>query len=180
MCARPCGRRKNYNTGGQNYLDYITFDDQNYGMTFESGRFKANQKFSIYSAPSTSSYRGANGKASVSTNGPIEVAGQEDGWLLVMYDTNSGAVRVGYIRKSEINGSINAADLDFAYTTKTCSRAVWLTDDPVTSSTDLVKLASGERVTYLASYYAGGSWAYIETQANGQTVRGFIPESAIQ
>lgn len=170
---------KNYNTDGQNYLDYITFDDPGYGMVFASKSFKANQKFSVYSAPSASSYRGANGKASVSTNGPVEVAGQENGWLLVMYDTNSGAVRVGYIRKSEINGSVSAAELDFAYTTKTCSRSVWLTDDPVTSSTDIVMLASGQRVTYLAPYYAGGSWAYVETQVNGQTVRGFIPESAI-
>jgi hypothetical protein len=180
---------KNYNTGGMNWRDVIGGDDSTYSGTtsgsstslgFTSTSFKANQKFDVYSAPSSFSYRGASGKASVSTNGPVYVAGWENNWLLVMYDTNSGGVRVGYIRESDISGSINASDLNFAYTTKTCSRSVTLTDDPVKGSTDIMQISSEKQVTYLASYNNGTSWAYVETQVDGQTVRGFIPASALE
>lgn len=177
---------KNYNTGGLNWRDVIGQTDPYGGdvtgsssLSFSIEGFKANQKFSVYSAPSTLSYRGANGKASVSTNGPVYVAGYENNWLLVMYDTNSGGVRVGYIRTSDISGSVNAYSLNFAYTTKTCLRAVTLTDDPVKGSTDVALLSKGKQVTYLASYSNGTSWAYVETQVNGQTARGFIPADAI-
>jgi len=174
----------NYNTGGRNYLDYITFGGSQGGtghtINFTYKSFHKNQKFSVYSAPSSTSYRGANGKACVSTNGSVYVAGWENGWLLVMYDTNSGAVRVGYVRGSDIDITIYADSLNFTYTTAVCTRSVSLTDDPITGSTAIVQLAEGQSVTCLASYYTGGSWAYIETTVGGQTVRGFVPESAIQ
>lgn len=52
----------------------------------------------VYTAPSTSAYRGANGKASVDTNHDMWVAGFEtgSGWLMVRYDINGGSARVGY------------------------------------------------------------------------------------
>ncbi len=177
---------KNYNTSGKNYLDYITFgsgSNSGYGavsIDFAAMSFKKDQSFKVYSAPSSASWRGANGKASVSTNGPVYVAGWENGWLLVMYDTNSGAVRVGYVYGSNINGTIHAPNLSFAYTAVTCTQNTSLTDDPVTYSSAIASLGAGTQVTYLASYYEGISWAYIETSVNGQTVRGFIPESAIR
>ena len=167
---------QNYNTGGLNWRDVIGEDiagELNFIYTY----FKGDQKFDVYSAPSTASWRGANGRAAVSTNGPVYVAGWESGWLLVMYDTNAGAVRVGCIRGSGV-GSIDAEYLDFAYTTATVSRSVSLTDDPVTGSTAIVTLSSGKQVTYLASYT--NYWAYIETTVGSQTVRGFIPENAIR
>ena len=119
---------QNYNTGGLNWRDVIG-DDTAGELNFAYTYFKGDQRFDVYSAPSTSSWRGANGKAVVSTNGPVYVAGGENGWLLVMYDTNAGAVRVGYIRGSG-TGNVNAEYLDFAYTTVTLSRSVSLTDDP--------------------------------------------------
>ncbi|HPF87555.1 MAG TPA: YARHG domain-containing protein [Candidatus Limiplasma sp.] len=175
----------NYNTGGKHYLDYITFDEDTGGeyeteLDFTYQSFSANQKFAVYSAPSTSSYRGANGKACVSTNGPVYVAGWEDGWLLVMYDTNSGAVRVGYVRGSEISGSVSAPYLAFAYTKANCTCSVNLTDDPLTGSTAIVRLAEGQQVTFLAVYNGGGNWAYVETTVGGQSVRGFLPLSTVQ
>jgi hypothetical protein len=173
------------NPKGKHYLDYITFGHDSGGYTgyqidFTYKNFKANQKFNVYAAPSSRSYRGANGRACVSTNGPVYVAGWEDDWLLVMYDTNSGAVRVGYVYGNNINGTIQAPYLGFAYTPVTCSASASLTDDPVTYSSSITRLSQGTRITYLATYYEGRSWAYVETTVGGQTVRGFIPESAIE
>jgi len=173
----------NRNPNGKHYLDYITFDSGGGGsasIDFAYASFNANQKFAVYAAPGSGSYRGANGRASVSTNGPVYVAGWDGGWLLLMYDTNNGAVRVGYVDGDDINGRVSAPYLQFANTTVTCTETVNLTDDPVTYRSNIARIASGTSVIYLASYYEGRSWAYIETRVDGQTVRGFIPESAIQ
>jgi len=148
-------------------------------LIFTYTYFTANQKFDVYSAPSVSSYRGANDKACVSTNGPVYVAGWDHNWLLVMYDTNNGGVRVGYVRRSAISDNISAPTLEFSYTLKKCTRSVQLTDDPETEKEDITRLSSGKQVTYLASYNNGTSWAYIETTVDGKTVRGFIPADAL-
>lgn len=41
----------------------------------------------VYSAPSTSAWRGANGKAEASTNATIYAIGWDGDWLLMMYGT---------------------------------------------------------------------------------------------
>ena len=51
----------------------------------------------VYTAPSTESYRCAEGKAACDTNSKMDDAGYVSGWLLVRYETNSGNYRVGYI-----------------------------------------------------------------------------------
>ncbi len=167
------------NTGGKNYLSYISFDYFDILSGFTYAPLKTNQKLKVYSAPSTSSYRGANGKALVSTNGSVYVAGWENGWLLVMYETNSGAVRVGYVQGSTIKGTVNAADLDFSYTAVSCLQNTSLTDDPATFSACIRTIQKGESVTYLSTYYNSRAWAYIETTVNGKTVRGFVAEDAL-
>jgi hypothetical protein len=173
----------NFNTDGLNWRDVIGKEEttaaSSTSISFVKKSFSADQKFDVYSAPGSSSYRGANGKACVSTNGPVYVAGWDGNWLLVMYDTNSGGVRVGYIRKSDISGSISASDLTLDNTARTLSRSATLTDDPVTGSTDIAQLSSGTQVTYLASYNNGTNWAYVETTVGGQIARGFIPANAL-
>ena len=174
----------NFNTGGLNWRDVIGKEESPGGSSstsigFVQKSFGANQNLNVYSAPGTSSYRGANGKAYVSTNGPVYVAGWDGNWLLVMYETNSGGVRVGYVRKGDISGSITASSLVFDYTVRTLSRSATLTDDPVTGSTAIAQLSSGTQVTYLAAYSYGTSWAYVETTVGGQAARGFIPASAL-
>jgi hypothetical protein len=174
----------NFNTGGLNWRDVIGSGDTTASagpaIMFSYASFQANQKFDVYAAPGTSSWRGASGKAAVSTNGPVYVAGWDGNWLLVMYDTNAGAVRVGYINGNNISGGVSAPGLSFAYLSVTLTSGATLTDDPVTKSTAIVNLSAGNQVTYLAEYSGNGSWAYVETQVSGKTVRGFIPMSAIQ
>jgi len=167
------------NPGGKHYLDYITFDHFDVLTGFTYTDMVAGQKLKVYSAPSASSWRGGNGKALVSTNGSVYVAGWENGWLLLMYETNNGSVRVGYVDGSAVKGNVKAPYLQFAYTAATCLRDVDLTDDPAASFTDIRTLRTGESVTYLSTYQNHYSWAYIETTVDGKAVRGFVSADAL-
>ena len=80
-------------------------------------KLTANQKLDVYSAPNASSWRGANGKAMVNTNGAVWAAGWENGWLLVFYETNAGSVRVGYVNGSRISGKVSPPSSDRATAT---------------------------------------------------------------
>ena len=173
---------KNYNKKGKSVWDtFSTGFDVLQG--FDYVELKTNQTLPVYSAPSTNAWRGANGKAAVSTNGAIYADGNESGWLLVMYETNNGAVRVGYVNRASIKGKVTGdtwnSQLAFAYLPATVQDRVSLTDDPATVSTSLLTLQAGDTVTYLTTYFNRRGWDYIETTLNGQTVRGFIPAGSL-
>lgn len=161
------------NTGGKNYLDYIE-DDFDTLSGFFLVDMKPGQKFPVFSGPDAASYRGANGKASVSTNGAVYAAGWENGWLLVMYLTNNGGVRVGYIDGSKMKDHLTLPKLSFPRTQVTCLETTGLTDDPAMSFTEITTLGKGTQVTYLSEYQNRYAWAYVETTVNGQVVRGFV------
>ena len=167
------------NAGGKHYLDEVGSDDFDVLSGFTLQSLQAGQQLAVYAAPSTAAYRGANGKALVSTNGPVYVAGWESGWLLVMYETNKGAVRVGYVDPATLKGRVDAPMLHFVYLPATCVRSVPLTDDPARTMNTLRMLAPGETVTYLSTFQNRQSWAYVETMVDGQWTRGFIAADAL-
>ena len=147
---------------------------------FAYTQLQPNQKFTVYSAPTTSAPRGSNGKASVSTNGAVYIAGEENGWMMVMYETNGGSVRVGWFRRTDVKGKVQGdtwnTRLNFAYLSARVTAAAAVTDDPVYAAGSLGSLHAGDQVTYLSTYHNRRSWDYIEfTTASGQTARGFIP-----
>lgn len=170
---------KDDNRGGKNYLDYIESGSFDVLSGFFYAQLKSGQKLAVYSAPSASSWRGANGKALVSTNGSVYVAGWESGWLLVMYETNNGSVRVGYADGSKIKGSVQVGQLKFAYRQVRLARSASLTDDPARAFSTILQLNAGDTVTYLSTYQNRYSWAYVETYIGNQVVRGFIPSDAL-
>lgn len=142
---------------------------------FEYIELRANQSLPVYSAPTKDSWRGANGKASVSTNGAIYAAGWESGWLLVMYETNNGSVRVGYVDSGSIRGGVPFdLNLDFSYDTATVLEKCTLTDDPARTGSAITTLKAGTQVTWLTRFYNNSAWDYVEVTVNGQTARGFI------
>ena len=142
---------------------------------FDYMELRAGQKLAVYSAPSTASWRGANGKAMVNTNGALYAAGWESGWLLVMYETNNGSVRVGYVSAGDIRGGIPyAEDLTFAYDTATVTARCTLTDDPARTGSAITTLSEGTTVTWLTRFYNNYAWDYVETTVSGKTTRGFI------
>ena len=147
---------------------------------FEYIQLRANQLLPVYSAPSTASWRGANGKAEVSTNGAIYSAGWENGWLLVMYETDSCSVRVGYVNGSDIRGGVPMdTALTFDHTSAGLTEAAVLTDDPAKLGSAIATLPAGTQVTFLTSFFNRSAWNYIETTVNGQCVRGFVAAGSL-
>lgn len=167
------------NKGTQSVWDYFSagFDTL---QGFDYINVKSGQKWPVYAAPSTSSWRGANGKAMVSTSGNVFAAGWESGWLLVMYETNNGSVRVGYVNQQDMKKipDFNRT-LSFDYTRAQITARCTLTDDPARCFAAVVNLQPGDSVTYLTSFFNQQAWAYVETTVNSQTVRGFIPANCI-
>ena len=168
-----------YNFGPRNYRDAM---NEIYSLpSFRFACLPGDQSLAVYSAPGYDSFRGANGKAAVSTSsGNIRVSGWEDGWLLICYRINNGVFRVGYVDAASMRWAVPAPRLTFQYTERTCAKNASLTDDPELSFTPLCRLEAGQEITLLAQYHNYDDWAYVETQISGQTVRGFIPLDALE
>lgn len=140
-------------------------------------QFKADQKLKVFTGPGENYLRAANGKASCSTNGNVYVGGTENGWLLIMYMTNGGSVRVGYVRGYK--DKLKAPALQFDYANASVAQNTFLTDDPVGSFTPLAQLPAGTTVRYLSAYYGARAWAYVEYQGGERPMRGFVPLEAL-
>lgn len=139
-----------------------------------------NKKLRVYSGPDESYYRGANGKAMASTNGKVYACGWEDGWLMVMYWTNGGSIRVGFTPSKDVNAKVDLPSLDFAYTDATITRNCTLTDDPVMTNAKLARLEKGAQVTFLSEFVNSERWAYIETKVDGKWARGFVKADCVE
>lgn len=137
---------------------------------------QAGQVLPVYAAPGVNSYRAVSGLAEVSTNGPIYAAGMENGWLLILYGTNNGAARVGYIDARQLSGYVPYCGyLHFSRFPAALATACSILDDPITRSSTIATLPAGASVTYLTTFYGNGAWDYVEFSAYGQLARGFIP-----
>lgn len=147
---------------------------------FDYVRLRSGQKLAVYSAPDEGSWRGAEGKATVSTNGAIYAAGWEGDWLLIMYETNNGGVRVGYVNGNKVRGGVPLeTSLHFDHEAATVRRDCTLTDDPAARGTAIASLRAGMQVTWLTRYYNRSAWDYIEVSVGGETARGFVPAGSL-
>ena len=146
-------------------------------LSFIRGSFTAGQKFAVYSAPSNRSWRGASGKAAITSGSEIFVAGEDGGWILVLYELGSGAIRVGYIDSAKISGQYTSGDmLSFGSTEMTLTENTVMNDDPIRQAGTIGKLKKGNKVTCLAEYQG---WIYVEAKVSGKTARGFIAPSSL-
>ena len=172
-------KKENGDWGRSLWDDFSTGFDTLQG--FEYIELRADQKLAVYSAPTAASWRGADGTASVSTNGAIYAAGWESGWLLVMYETNNGSVRVGYVDSSSIRGGVPFdLNLDFSYAPAAVLEKCTLTDDPARTGSAITTLQPGAQVTWLTRFYNNSAWDYVEVTVNGQTARGFIRAGSLE
>ncbi len=152
-------------------------DGQLPALVFTRGTFTPGEKFAVYSAPSTRSWRGAKGKAAITSGSEIFTAGMTDGWILIRYELESGLNRVGYINADKIRGDYSdVGALTLARTERTLAAAAEITDDPVHGATVIGKLKKGTKVICLAEYEG---WIYAEAKVSGKTARGFIPPSCL-
>ena len=162
----------------------MTVQDAKKGLTFAPDmpvnselqatevEFTGGKKYPVYSGPSDKTIRGANNKASVSTNSWIQVFGRENGWILIQYSIDTSHYRFGYIEESSLPKNAVVGNLGFNRRDAVIQSNVNVTDDPLYSQNVLATVSAGENVVWLANM---GSWAYIE----GANYRGFVPASAI-
>jgi hypothetical protein len=137
---------------------------------------KPNQKLPVYDGPGTQFRRGANGKAMVSTNGRVYAAGWEDGSLMVMYEVNTGGVRVGFAPASSFSDKINLPVLNFSRVPAQVQTQGQVTEDPVRALTPIATLSPGTPVIWLNRYYhRDTNWDYVEFSQGAQLMRGFVP-----
>lgn len=150
------------------------------GIQFRPYSFIGGQEFPVYSGPGYEYWRGANGRAYVTTDEPIEVAGWVGNWLLVRYQTSVGT-RTGYIHGTEMLDPPYAGEApvqDWGLTQITCD-GIFTDDTSTTRRNNVGRVETGAYVTYLGEYYNDNSWAYVEGMLNGQLIRGFIPMSCL-
>lgn len=135
----------------------------------------------VYSAPTTDSWRAANGKASVSTNHRVDEAGYVNGWLLVRYEVSTGW-RVGYIPPKHVQGFKSRMAAHFGYVAATANGEIYVTDNPFSHTDHFAMMEDGEQFHVLSryNYHAkdGYDWWYIECMVDGQVARGFIEYDA--
>ena len=147
-------------------------------LVFSKGEFVPGQTFAVYSAPSTRSWRGAKGKASITSSSEIFVAGVTGSWILIRYELKNGLNRVGYISTEKIKGNYTTGSfLSLAQTKMTLKANAEMTDDPIHQATTIGKLKKGTKVTCLAEYQG---WIYVEAKVSGKTARGFISPSCLE
>ena len=144
-------------------------------LTAKSIKFSGGKRYEVYSAPSSSSLRGGNGKAAVSTNDWIQVFGTEDGYILIQYAIDKDQMRFGYINESALPKNTSVNVLLWRDTAVYLTQSTTLTDDPLNSKNALLTLQKGSKVILLGTM---GNWAYVET-TSGTWARGFVPQSVL-
>ena len=142
-------------------------------LTAQEVEFVGGKKYEVYSGPGMDTIRSGNGKAAVSTNGWIQVFGQENGWILIQYSIDNSHYRFGYIGADSLPKDAYVGYLNFYARSMVVTNTVSVTDDPLYSKSALTTVNAGESVIWLATM---GDWAYIE----GANYRGFVPMNAIE
>lgn len=140
-------------------------------------QFPAEQRYPVYTGPGEHYLRG-DGDAIVSTNGPIRVYGEENGWLLVEYTITKQSDRVGYIPASHLLPGQQVEPLVFSYSPAVITKQCTLTDDPNLTQRVICILDVGHDAIFLG-YFSSG-WAYVETTTDkGELIRGCVPLRSI-
>ncbi len=126
------------------------------------------RKLPVYAAPDASSYRAAEGKASVSMGGEVEILGCQGGWTLIQYEVSFRTHRIGWIE-----GAFSETNLRFADVPLVTAADTFLTDDPFVSQYAQAYLAAGTALTGLIR--CGEYYAYVECVQGETLYRGFVP-----
>ncbi|MEG0048620.1 MAG: YARHG domain-containing protein [Clostridia bacterium] len=146
-------------------------------LNFRSYDLRAGQRLAVYTGPGSDYYRSGNGRALVSTNEQLKIAGKEDGWLMVSYETNAYTERVGYVAMRGIVDRLNVPELDLYYQEGTIVKRCTMTDEPDSGRAVLTVLESGTSITLLSPYK--DRWAYIEADTGLGLMRGFVPVDCV-
>lgn len=130
---------------------------------------KNGRKLPVYSAPDKASFRSAEGKASVSMGGEVEILGTAEGWTMIQYAVSQRTSRIGWIEGEFAQD----AALTFAGVPLVAAVDTFLTDDPFVSQYAQTYIPAGAALTGLAR--CGEYYAYVEYTQGSTLYRGFVP-----
>lgn len=172
----------NENPEGRGLLP-IAYSPEESGMEFTLTDVESYRTMKVFSGPGAQYYRGANGRAVASANGEIWVCGWEGDWLLILYQTNKGPSRVGYVNREYIDNrkELEIPEVQFEYRDATLRTDSELTDDPWEAENIIGMVRADQKVSYLGGYrHEGRNWAYIEAKVDGKMARGFVAAELVQ
>lgn len=149
-------------------------------LTAQRIRFTSGKRYKVYRGPGEEYGRSAGGKGVVSTGDWIQVFGREGDWIMVQYDISSdNRMRIGWIDARALPENAEVPELSWRGEKVSIANTFTLTDDPLRSKRPCcADMPGGTAVTWLSTMgtwpTTHGTWAYVETEENGQPVRGFI------
>ena len=160
--------------------DVRRFNEANEGLQYFAclypevvlGQKSGKKSYAVYSAPDTSSYRAAKGKASVSTGDDYKLYLTVGDWSLIEYRVSLRTSRFGWAQLGnhgdETTDEIVRVPMLTAFDT-------YLTDDPNVSEYHQAELPAGTKLTAL-SHPDRWAYIYVEATVDGKITRGFVPQ----
>lgn len=158
-------RRINEANEGLQYLAYL------YPQVV-SGQTSGKKSYAVYSAPDTSSYRAAKGKASVSTGDDYNLYLTVGDWSLIEYRVSLRTSRFGW---AQLGNHGDETTEDLVRVPMLTAFDTYLTDDPNVSEYHQAELPAGTKLTAL-SHPNGWAYIYVEATVDGKITRGFVPQ----
>lgn len=158
-------RRINEANEGLQYLAYL------YPQVV-SGQTSGKKSYAVYSAPDTSSYRAAKGKASVSTGDDYKLYLTVGDWSLIEYRVSLRTSRFGW---AQLGNHGDETTNEIVHVPMLTVFDTYLTDDPNVSEYHQAELPAGTKLTAL-SHPDGWAYIYVEATVDGKITRGFVPQ----
>lgn len=158
-------RRINEANEGLQYLAYLYPE-------VVSGQKSGKKSYAVYSAPDTSSYRAAKGKASVSTGDDYNLYLTVGDWSLIEYRVSLRTSRFGW---AQLGNHGDETTEDLVRVPMLTAYDTYLTDDPNVSEYHQAELPAGTKLTAL-SHPDGWAYIYVEATVDGKITRGFVPQ----
>ena len=140
-----------------------------------AGQTSGKKSYAVYSAPDTSSYRAAKGKASVSTGDDYNLYLTVGDWSLIEYRVSLRTSRFGW---AQLGNHGDETTEDLVRVPMLTAYDTYLTDDPNVSEYHQAELPAGTKLTAL-SHPNGWAYIYVEATVDGKITRGFVPQRGV-
>ncbi len=158
-------RRINEANEGLQYFAYLYSE-------VVAGQTSGKKSCAVYSAPDTSSYRAAKGKASVSTGDDYNLYLTVGDWSLIEYRVSLRTSRFGW---AQLGKHGDETTNEIVHVPMLTAFDTYLTDDPNVSEYHQAELPAGTKLTAL-SHPDGWAYIYVEATVDGKITRGFVPQ----
>lgn len=142
-------------------------------LTPQDVTLREDRTYPVYIGPGREYGRAANGRATVSTNGWVQVFGEYEGWLLIHYAISAEQYRFGWITADALAKGERAEPVPFVFgDIVSGNQDLPLTDDPLNSRTPLLTLSLWADIEYLAQL--GEDFSYVRVEVDSRMWWGFV------